>query len=267
MGHPAQGLGEGVDGAGIIMQTIQVSIPKTGHFHEYHARTRFFRHSNGKSEARSELARICRTFLAGRKGVRVLSLPGCWWHFEKALLGENGRKWTPTFIGCEFDRRVFPLATLRMPHKPNGARPIRCKKMAELGDCDVISNSRDAILVNADIHQFIKVTNKKFRLIWFDLMSMTTRKLLKSMKESLRVLEPECVLALNVLIGRESIDLIADMRKFPDRAAFLADFVQRELGPEFRLVQNTIYSDSEHAQARRLQMAWVRGDGPTESDS
>lgn len=237
---------------------VQTPIYRTSRVSEYHARTRNGKHSQQKCDARGTLLQLAHHHLAKQKQTRILSMPGAWWHFEQKALD----RWDlsrPSFICCENDPLIFVKAAVSMPHV--GKRGIKCKKTIELGGTDCVTNGRDAVLIKCNIFDYLKVTDKQFRMVWLDMMGPITERLLASFTDCARVLQDHSVLAINVLVGRESLDVTYRMRKFQNRV----DFIQSELDkacPGFRLVHRVTYSDSEHHQATRLQLAFVRGESP-----
>lgn len=219
----------------------------------YHASTYRPNATPGKSSARGELSDLARRHFQGVKTVRLLTLPGAWWHFEKIAL----RNWSRDKIrlaihACEINPAIFHIAATRMPQVDR--RGLLLKRCKEVSDCHVVSNRRNAILLNCDIHRFIAATDKKFHMVWLDLMSQTTDTLVRTARRLNDIIEPHSAIAVNVLQGRESNSVTMAMGK-RNRVQYWSDLIA-ESCPGMTLSHRWLYTDS-HA-AMRLQLFFTR---------
>lgn len=246
---------------------LKLSIPKPRVFTgaHYHARTYLKQASSEKSMARDRLTRIA-CIVMGRKISKVtgpifaLTLPGVWWHFEKNLMrrfgsagdaGQEGgyQRQKLHFTGVESNKQAFQQATLSMPITDRGYKVV--------GNGVAVTNKAGFLLVNTKIGDYIKVTNKPFRLVWLDYFCPIT----KAMLEDLLILSTKVaqsgplLLAFNVMVGRETKDVTALMNG-KMRHEFLAEYVCEHFGP-MDLVQIEKYKE-EGMKTSRLQIAFAR---------
>jgi hypothetical protein len=155
----------------------------------------------------------------------VLSLPGPWWNFERSLRTQTRRKLS--FVCCENDPTIFRLASANIPHKRTGASgKVRSKFQSELGNADVVTNGHSTCLINCDVCDQIRVTDKKFNIVYLDFCSPLTPKILECIDNVPRVLAADAVFAIAFMAARESLAMLKSMHPHKSRMAFINDWVE-----------------------------------------
>ena len=163
--------------------------------------------SEGKTYARDLIIRdVLNRF--GRKGhnLRMLTLPGPYWIFEKIMLRKFRQSRQITFIGVERAKQLFRLAASTMP-KTN--KPLKCSHNTTTGG-HKISNGKNAVLIHANVHQMLlddDLHDESFDAIWLDLSSPITEKVIQSIiriGEGNKIRRPG-YLALTLQASRESL--------------------------------------------------------------
>lgn len=192
---------------------------------------------HAKQYTRDRLIRtIIETIKLKQKGqIKILTLPGAWWRFEKSLRHEiraRKRSWRASFLSFEKNIRLFQMAS-SMILVAN--KPLKVKYSEEC-NAYAVGNGRDAFLVNGDVHDYLSKENhrdQRFRAIWLDLSSPYSEKIQKSISniyEKWYVPNQSGVFAITVLCGRESLKIGGKMRDYGDRIQWLVKDIQQLIG-------------------------------------
>jgi len=229
----------------------------------YHSRTFNQQWSADKSGARDRLTALIQDAFQMYRGdtsyywtglkegtpVRILSLPGPWWHFEKNLLRRFPSQAALRFTCCETNKKVYALAAARMP----GAASFR---VINLDGASAVNGGKITLL-QVPVQKLLQVTNKRFHIAWLDLFGPITKDFLGSLERLSHLIPAKgpVVIAFNVQVGREATAISFAMQPYKNRWDFLTDFVTSRFGEEFVRAQKEIYTDG---RASRLQMAFIR---------
>ena len=160
------------------------------------------------------------------KHLRALTLPGPWWVFEHRFGVQRRRRGNCQFIACEKEPLIFRTAASRMPGLGNGK--YRSKFCAELDNADV-ATSQHCCLINCDVLDYVKVTDKRFELIWLDFGSPLTGRIISGIEDSLkRLSDGPVIFAMSYLCGRESLETQRIMYPTRTRTQFIKSLVEPE---------------------------------------
>lgn len=156
---------------------------------------------------------IHKFFLERRtKKIKMLSLPGVTWDFERLLrrrlaLNEKFRI-KVAVTGCEMDYKVFRLSASNMPGK-NKLQPYFSDNLGSY----VVTNTKDMVyLLNADIFDVLAKENDKgvkYDCVWLD-TTHTVISVGKKLRDFNERLSEESILIFTVLKGREHVRLETD---------------------------------------------------------
>ena len=125
----------------------------------------------------------------------------------------RGVQYKFSFTGLEKNYRIFRLASIKMPRVDR--RALHLNRYARELDCQVVTNSKDFVLLNSDVGAFMKLTDKKFDVIWLDLCAGISEEVLGLVHIASRIFNPGLsVFAINVQAAREACDIGQDRQQF-----------------------------------------------------
>jgi len=159
----------------------------------------------------------------GIKKIRMISLPGVTWQFEKSLRKRLAMYWQHrikvSLIGCESDYKVFCLSASKMPGNEQESRNPFYSDNA--GFYVVQNNKNMCHLLNADIFDVLNKQNStglKYDIAWFDTTN-TVISIRKKIQNIGSQMSHVSVLIFTVLKGREHFS------EHVDRVEYLSDCI------------------------------------------
>lgn len=173
------------------------------------------------------------------KKVKLLTLPGLTWDFERRLkrrFGLNRRHRIRVAVtGCENDYKVFCLAAAKIPGRIDDK--LQPYFSDNLGHYVVTNQHHQTYLLNADIFDVIKKTNDKgikYNCVWFDTTN-TVISVVNKLTNFNHALHDDCILIFTLFKGREHI-------KFETNRT---DYLSNHLSPYgFKLSHQLEYFDT-----------------------
>lgn len=164
----------------------------------------------------------------GAKKIRLLSLPGVTWDFERSLRnrmsanrGQHRRheRIKVSITGCESDYKLFRLSATRMPG--HNQDTLKTFFSDNLGHYVVQNTHHMAYLLNADIFDVVNMKNDKglkYDCIWFDTTN-TVISITRKLGDISHIVSENSILIFTLLKGREHI------RLGTDRTSYLTNYV------------------------------------------
>lgn len=193
------------------------------------ARSRYDDLTPEKGSARQLIMRDL-SEMFGQEGPRLkmLTLPGPFWVFEKRMLRRYRQKRDWVFVGLEKAPKLFKLATAFMPNSNKG---FKCR-FSEEGQCPSVTNSKTAVLINGDIHKWLDVgvrhDNNQFDAIWLDLNAPIHERLLGSIGSiaAKGFLRSPGYLVVSFQVGRETLRAMRLIEKAGGRSDLIRETIK-----------------------------------------
>ena len=200
-----------------------------------------------KRDARERLAQHIISRVPHERGmIKMLTMPGGWWHFErlfssKNLYAGNNKKWKASFTCIESCSTVFKVAAARIPHRNRG---IKCSRFQEL-NAPTVTNRKDISFINCDIHEYVAITSKTFHVIWLDICSPITEQVISTINLLPSLFNDGwAFFALTVLGAREDKKIGNLINIYDCRLEFFHSICEQALGSEFGHIETIRYMDS-----------------------
>jgi hypothetical protein len=203
---------------------------------------------DGKVQARHALADSIMTACHWpNTQIKMLTLPGAWWHFEKKFIPTTFNNHTLNVVGCEKNHQIFKLAAKNFPvpktwHTHNWV------------------TGNNVCLLRKDIGDFISSTEDKFDVVWLDHCGPVSDKFLDSLIPLKKVLNPTALLAITILKARERPFFTQGINESGGRINFLTDLVKGLISSQFKLISVKEYCDSSpmlQAIFKRDPLEWA----------
>ena len=192
---------------------------------------------HGKTEARKKIIDVLKR--CHYEKIKGLTMPGAWWAFERKLFRTFRQSNTRvSIVGIEKQKHLFTMAALYMS-KQN--KPLKIKHSEEV-DGHAVSNGKDRVLINGDIHKYIDAPNERnqrYNFIWLDLQGPISERLVKSLQGLRKWISKNAIVAVTVSVGRESLK--TTRRINGDRLKYLSVDIPALLGGE--VIDTYRYSD------------------------
>ncbi len=198
----------------------------------------------GKLEARTAVIDEIFKIKWPHKTIRLLTLPGAWWHFERqvGVIPKHSRFSHFSLTCCERDRIVFNNAALRLPR---GKRGIKIGWMKELNNAKVVTNRNDIVLINCNIADFMAITERKYDVVWLDFCGPIHDNVMDSIATTKRVVRTPGLLAITFMKGRETPFYTDLIHQNPNgRAGMITNQIKEMVNPEIEQVYISEYKDT-----------------------